>query len=482
MEAEVEDLPLVSDGLTLASLDSAETEGHEVSMALYTAYLGKVNVDAHVQGRRIFLRSTFQVGNVDFVAKVVDAEDYPQIKPTRIYRTEQLMQLRSASIDIDTNRIAYLLGLLAYRAMTTMAQEDDDLAETTRLLSYFSLHSELSKRHRFCTTYCREPRVDLLLRHRLPLHKVKAVYGACCRYNAGVDVLYNTEMYVRYQHERHGWIGVNGVPELVSVVNVPNLDNAFYSPAGNMMYGAGDTMTFPLVGRDVCAHELEHGKTAATCNLAYRQHSGGLNESRGDITACDFDGFMQEANVGNREYRGDANWEIGEDIMRNLSKRKLRSLERPEDGITAQPSVYRGVHWPDVNNLDFDHGGVHITSGVCNHLFYLVATKYRNIARAAQLFEAVFMSFHQHSDFIELRDRLLDADPSLQPCLDQVGLTREAVSDEANPQPPRIPPKKNKPPTECLCCPLHCPKQPSNRLVDSAEVPWTLRIDSGYTV
>ena len=62
-------------------------------------------------------------------------------------------------------------------------------------------------------------------------------------------------------------------------------DNAFWDGEGHMFFGDGDGELFTQMAKavDVIGHELTHGVTQYTANLAYQGQSGALNESISDV-------------------------------------------------------------------------------------------------------------------------------------------------------------------------------------------------------
>lgn len=141
----------------------------------------------------------------------------------------------------------------------------------------------------------------------------------------------------------------------------PNNASALSSPYNIMSYGMGDGISYsPLVGLDVAGHEFTHLVVNNNGNggLVYQGESGALNESFADIfgTCVEF-------------YSGvNPDWNIGEDVM--IGQPFMRSMSNPN--ATQNPDTYNGQHWANPNNLSFDHGGVHINSGVQNFWFYLL--------------------------------------------------------------------------------------------------------------
>jgi Zn-dependent metalloprotease len=123
-----------------------------------------------------------------------------------------------------------------------------------------------------------------------------------------------------------------------------------------MSYGDGDSSYHPLVALDVAGHEMTHGVTSRTAALIYSGESGGLNESTSDIL-----GSMVEFYAKNAAETPD--YLIGERLLKDGSGTPLRTMIQPSvDGDSAD-CWYSGV-----GNLD-----VHYSSGVGNHLYYLLA-------------------------------------------------------------------------------------------------------------
>jgi Zn-dependent metalloprotease len=133
---------------------------------------------------------------------------------------------------------------------------------------------------------------------------------------------------------------------------------------GVMVYGDGDTTTFKQLayGFDVTAHELTHGVTRATADLAYMNESGALNEGMSDIMAAVCEAWRDKA------VTADA-WLVGEDIYTPaIAGDALRYMTDPtKDGVSRDyyPERYIGTS---------DNGGVHFNSGIPNLAFYLLAS------------------------------------------------------------------------------------------------------------
>jgi thermolysin len=110
---------------------------------------------------------------------------------------------------------------------------------------------------------------------------------------------------------------------------------------------------------DVVAHELTHGVTEYTSNLAYSFESGALNESFSDMMGTAVEFFVQPPGSGSLK----ADYLCAEDVV---TPGGIRSMENP--AAYGQPDHYsKFVQLP----LTRDNGGVHTNSGIPNHVYYL---------------------------------------------------------------------------------------------------------------
>lgn len=154
----------------------------------------------------------------------------------------------------------------------------------------------------------------------------------------------------------------NSGREIKLLVDFSDLtDNAYYdfSGGGNDKVRVGRTSVGnrSLSTLDIIGHEITHGLTLATANLAYENESGALNESFSDIF-----GFMVER----RAQGGVFDWRIGEDAF--VERGGLRDIQNPN--LYNQPEQFGGTFWyigPD------DFGGVHTNSGVQNRWFFILS-------------------------------------------------------------------------------------------------------------
>jgi Zn-dependent metalloprotease len=164
-----------------------------------------------------------------------------------------------------------------------------------------------------------------------------------------------------------------GMPLLATVHYGRDYGNAFWD-GERMVFGDGDgevfrDFTLPV---DVIGHELTHGVTQHTANLAYFGQSGALNESVSDV----FGSLIKQYGLG--QTADAADWLIGDSLFTDaVEGRALRSLKAPgtayDDDVLGkdpQPATME-----DYVHTGSDNGGVHINSGIPNHAFYRLATE-----------------------------------------------------------------------------------------------------------
>jgi len=140
-----------------------------------------------------------------------------------------------------------------------------------------------------------------------------------------------------------------------------NYVNAFWSDGCFCMeFGDGSAASgiSALDSLDVAGHEMTHGVTSRTARLVYSGESGGLNESTSDVF-----GTMVEWYANNAQDVPD--YVIGEEIFRNYNPavNYIRRMDKPSMDGASKDCWYSGVGGVDV----------HYSSGVGNHLFYLLS-------------------------------------------------------------------------------------------------------------
>ena len=146
-------------------------------------------------------------------------------------------------------------------------------------------------------------------------------------------------------------------------------DNAYWD-GEQMVFGDGDGVLFNrfTISVDVIGHELTHGVTGATANLAYKNQSGALNESISDV----FGSLVKQYALG--QSAAEADWLIGAGLLAaDVHAVALRSMKAPG---TAYDDARLGgrdpqpAHLRDYVRTTSDNGGVHTNSGIPNKAFH----------------------------------------------------------------------------------------------------------------
>ena len=158
-----------------------------------------------------------------------------------------------------------------------------------------------------------------------------------------------------------------GMPLLGMVHFSRNYANAFWDGEGHMVFGDGDGQLFTRLTKsvDVIGHELAHGVTQYTANLAYQGQAGALNESISDV----FGSLVRQFRDG--ETAEDADWLIGTEVVGPMLRPALRSLAAPG---TANDFDDQPADMDHYVRTAADNGGVHINSGIPNRAFHVTAT------------------------------------------------------------------------------------------------------------
>ena len=154
-----------------------------------------------------------------------------------------------------------------------------------------------------------------------------------------------------------------GMTMMSSIHYGVKFNNALWA-GSQMVYGDGDGEIFVdfTNGNDVIGHELTHGVTQHTLQLAYNDDAGGLNESLSDCFGSMFRQWEASQDVNS------ADWLIGSDIMGPTAKargfKSLRNMANPADTLclAPQPTLYSQLH-PGMDP--------HYTSGPPNLAFYV---------------------------------------------------------------------------------------------------------------
>ncbi len=177
------------------------------------------------------------------------------------------------------------------------------------------------------------------------------------RQSAAVDAQYGAEKTYEYYDTVLGRAGVwdNGKGARSRVHFGDGYVNAFWDGT-QMTYGDGEGNARPLTSLDIAAHEMSHGVTENTADLAYSGDPGGLNEATSDIF-----GTAVEFYAASAADPGD--YLIGEKVDINGDGTPLRYMDRPSRDGASQDCWTTGT-----KNLD-----PHYSSGPLNHWYYLAS-------------------------------------------------------------------------------------------------------------
>ncbi len=177
------------------------------------------------------------------------------------------------------------------------------------------------------------------------------------RQSAAVDAHYGAGKTYDFYNNVLGRAGIwnNGTGARSRVHYGQNYANAFWDGT-QMTYGDGAGNTHPLTELDVAGHEMSHGVTENTANLAYSGDAGGLNEATSDIFGTSVEWYANlAADV--------PDYLIGELIDINGNGTPLRYMDKPSKDGKSQDCWTTGTQ-----NLD-----PHYSSGPLNHWFYLAS-------------------------------------------------------------------------------------------------------------
>ncbi len=173
-----------------------------------------------------------------------------------------------------------------------------------------------------------------------------------------------------------GWQSLDGnnTATYIAVHVNTAYDNAYYSDTCKCMFiGDGGTYFTNLGSIDVIGHEMGHGVTAATSNLAYRGESGGLNESSSDITGEAVEAYARAGGTGTVIPATGNDWMTGQEIGKDGNP--LRWMYKPSlDGRS-----------PDAWSTSLKRLNVHYSSGPNNRMFYFLS-KGSNSSSASQYY------------------------------------------------------------------------------------------------
>ncbi|MGZ8271967.1 MAG: M4 family metallopeptidase [Methylophilus sp.] len=212
----------------------------------------------------------------------------------------------------------------------------------------------------------------------------------------GVSAAFNLSVVYDYYLTRHNRNSIDGQGGNISALVRYGKDrlNASWNPVLDTML-FGDALPF-AAALDVVAHEMTHGVTSSTANLIYQNQSGALNEAFSDIL-----GEMVDASVN-----GAPDWIMGE-VFDERFRRDFRDPSSINSAL-GQPYPFKmSQYYVLPNDINNDHGGVHINSSIINHAYYLLAEGLNGaigISDAERIFyRALTTHLTRQSEFIDAR-------------------------------------------------------------------------------
>lgn len=154
----------------------------------------------------------------------------------------------------------------------------------------------------------------------------------------------------------------DGQPMQLNLYVHKNMTNAYWQEDGTATFGDGDEDYYPFVSLGIVAHELSHGFTYQHSNLVYMEQSGGLNEAFSDMAAQAAEFYVF----------GHNNWQIGGEITKAKDK-IIRYMDQPAKSCAEDQMPGEECPIEDVTQF-YSKMNVHLSSGVFNRAFYLLAT------------------------------------------------------------------------------------------------------------
>lgn len=198
-----------------------------------------------------------------------------------------------------------------------------------------------------------------------------------------LDCHFGMEMTYDYFSQVHGWNSIDnqGLPLFGYMHYGSNYGNAHWD-GGQMLIGDGDGIhtSSPLSPLEVVAHELSHGLTQFSANLAYMGQAGALNESISDIF-----GTVVEARV----HPGSWSWRIG--TACTVGQVGIRDMRDPN--MFQHPSMVGGMYYHSAND-------VHINSAIPNKWFQLLVEGDTAVNELGQAYTVTGIGMDKAADIV----------------------------------------------------------------------------------
>lgn len=176
---------------------------------------------------------------------------------------------------------------------------------------------------------------------------------------AAIDIHWGLQKTIDYYEEKFDRNSVDDKGMTIfGLAHLGNkVENASWTGAW-AQFGDGDNQ--PYVSLAITGHELTHAVTQFSADLIYEGESGAMNESFSDIFGVSIEFYAA------KDSKNDI-WLLGDELYSHGS---LRSMSDPK--AQGQPDTYGGTNWISPTNTTYDHGGVHINSGITNYWYYLL--------------------------------------------------------------------------------------------------------------
>lgn len=404
------------------------TVAKDNTVTAYSSYLGPVQLPADVlKGNNLVFKHTNSKGQ-DF--RVIDAGKNRLDFQKNQFPLSYLRRLPRATISQQDNVGAYIVTLKLRELIARQRADVKDMQDVQKFLQ--KLPQPVNVNGMFLRNTFRDQtkyqHVLNVLNGRIttPTATTMECYHTVLVINMAVDALFCNIMFAQFFSETFQHKFPSNM--FLTVVNVKDLDNAFYS-GEFYLAGNGKDMFLPMVSIDVVGHEIAHGVVQNTAGLEYKGEPGALNEGMADVLGTGFEYYLYNKLNGNSRdddnILGEFDFDIGEDQAKK--GRRLRNMEDPFIAPRPQPKVYKGQYWGDTTDTSEqnDYGSVHVNSGVWNYAYFLVQ-KAIGMDLALQCFYKCLIGLTKNSGYLEAAQKLVDVSGSdaaaVAKCLSQCGL------------------------------------------------------------
>lgn len=208
------------------------------------------------------------------------------------------------------------------------------------------------------------------------------------------DIIFNCYNYLHFLDKHNVPFRLD---TLIVLANVSNMDNAFWN-SSYLVFGNGTYNHTALTSSMIVAHELTHALIDSSAPLEYEGLSGALNESFADVFGVCFEFWIHDlySTLG---------FELGSE-----TGLLLRNMKDPE--ICNQPRRVNDSYYIEPSS-SYDNGGVHINSGIPNHVFYSIQEAI-GWKKAFDLFIRVLFKLTRYSTFKDFKHAIKAVNLNMQ--------------------------------------------------------------------